>query len=430
MTEKLEDIELRSEEVQELLTKVPNWMIRWGNIVILALLLSLLLVSWVVKYPDIITTQIIVTTTPPPEKLVANSSGRLEKILIADRQKIEKNSPLAVIENTANYSDVFLLKAHIDSVKINADGLSFPFENLPPLQLGNIETAFALFEKEYLNYVQYKDLKPYSIDGNAQQFESYQLKERLQLLIEQKEIGQTELNLKKKELERFKQLHQKGVISTQEWETKNIDYLQQEKNIRNLSSQISQTRSSINDLNKNSQNTQVNKSKDDINLYRNTIQALNQLKKSISDWEQAYVLRSTIAGEVSFLQVWSENQFVNVGDNVFSIIPSSDKDFVGKVKAPAQNSGKLKIGQEVQIRLVNYPDREFGIIKGKVKSISLIPDKEGNLLLDISLPNGLQTSYQKQIDFQQEMSGTADIITEDLRLIERLLYQFRDVFRR
>src|SRR5690606_26160058 len=99
-------------------------------------------------------------------------------------------------------------------------------------------------------------------------------------------------------------------------------------------------------------------------------------------------------------------------------------------KAPAQNSGKLKINQAVQIRLANYPDREFGIINGKVKSISLIPDKEGNLLLDISLPDGLQTSYQKQINFQQEMSGTADIITEDLRLIERLLYQFRDVFRR
>jgi multidrug resistance efflux pump len=255
-----------------------------------------------------------------------------------------------------------------------------------------------------LNYLQYKNLKPYAIEGNSQQFESKQLKERLQLLLEQKEIGQTELSLKKKELERYQMLHQKGVISTQEWETKNIDYLQQEKNIRNLSSLISQTRSSINDLSKDSQNTEVNKSKDDINLYRNTIQAFNQLKKSISDWEQAYVLRSTIAGEVSYLQVWSENQFVNVGDNVFSIIPTAEKNFVGKVKAPAQNSGKLKIGQEVQIRLANYPDREFGIIQGKVQSISMIPDKDGNLLLDISLPHGLQTSYHKQIKLQQEMS--------------------------
>lgn len=78
----------------------------------------------------------------------------------------------------------------------------------------------------------------------------------------------------------------------------------------------------------------------------------------------------------------------------------------------------------------NYPDREFGIIKGKIKSISLTPDKDGNLLIDVSLPNKLETSYHKKIAFQQETTGTADIITEDLRLIERLLYQFRDVFRR
>jgi len=42
----------------------------------------------------------------------------------------------------------------------------------------------------------------------------------------------------------------------------------------------------------------------------------------------------------------------------------------------------------------------------------------------------LTTSYKKQIVFQQEMSGTADIVTKDLRLLERLLYQFRDVFKR
>ena len=56
--------------------------------------------------------------------------------------------------------------------------------------------------------------------------------------------------------------------------------------------------------------------------------------------------------------------------------------------------------------------------------------KDGNVLIDVSLPNGLTTSYNKQIVFQQEMSGTADIVTKDLRLLERLLYQFRDVFKR
>ncbi|SHM83062.1 hypothetical protein SAMN05443669_10953 [Flavobacterium xanthum] len=80
--------------------------------------------------------------------------------------------------------------------------------------------------------------------------------------------------------------------------------------------------------------------------------------------------------------------------------------------------------------MANFPDREFGILKGQVKNISLVPDQDGNLLIDVVLLDGLKSSYQKMIPFQQEMKGSADIITEDLRLIERLLYQFRDVFRR
>lgn len=130
------------------------------------------------------------------------------------------------------------------------------------------------------------------------------------------------------------------------------------------------------------------------------------------------------------MQLWAANQTVNAGDNVFVIIPDKEKGYIGKVKAPLLNSGKIRIRQEVNIRLANYPDREFGILKGLVQAISLTPDKDGNLLIDVSLPNALETSYKKQIVFQQEMSGTAEIVTEDLRLIERLLYQFRDVFKR
>ena len=135
-------------------------------------------------------------------------------------------------------------------------------------------------------------------------------------------------------------------------------------------------------------------------------------------------------GTVSFLQIWIENQTINSGENVFAILPNKKGAFVGKVKAPAQNAGKIKENQWVNIRLSNFPDREFGILKGKIKNISLTPDKDGNLLIDISLPDGITTSYNKEIVFQQEMSGTADIITEDLRLTERLLYQFRDLFNR
>jgi multidrug resistance efflux pump len=256
------------------------------------------------------------------------------------------------------------------------------------------------------------------------------LKERLLLTQQQYQISQNELQLKKQELERYRKLYEKGVIATQEWESKNLDFLQSEKNVRTISTQLSQMRSSINDLKRNSGNTRISESKDNINLLRNVLQSFTQLKKAINDWELMYVLRSSIKGEVSFMQIWVKNQTINSGEQVFTIVPTDSKKYIAKVKAPAQNSGKIKLNQTVNIRLANYPDREFGIIKGKIKSISLTPDKDGNLLIDVSLPNGIETSYDKKIIFQQEMSGTADIVTEDLRLIERLLYQFRDIFKR
>lgn len=428
MENKSKTFELRSEEVQEILTRMPHWMIRWGSMLVLLILILLFSASWIVKYPDIISTQILITTNIPPQKLISKSSGKIEIILVKDNVVVSKNTPLAVIENAANFNDVFLLKNIIDTV--NIDRNTFPFELLKYVQLGEVENAFAVFQKEYLANVLNTKLQPYKVEGKAQSYEAIQLRERLNLLVSQKEINQGELTLQKNDLERYETLYKKGVIATQELEKQKLIYLQAQKNYKSLLSTISQLKSSLNDLDRNSKITQINESKETINLERNVIQALYQLRKSVKDWELNYVLRSSIDGRVAFLQIWTDNQNVNAGDNVFSIIPFDGNGFIGKAKASVQNSGKIKIGQEVNIRLANYPDREFGIIKGNVKAISLTPDKDGNLLMDISLPNGLQTSYKKQIVFHQEMIGTADIVTQDLRLLERLLYQFKDIFRR
>ena len=429
MTEnKNTSFELRSEEVQELLTRVPHWLIRWGSVVVLTILVMLLLISWIVKYPDIVNSDIVITTNVPPQKLIAKISGKIEVILINDKTIISKNTPLAVIENTANYKDVFLLKSIVDT--INIQQTNFPFHKLQSIQLGDIESSFAVFQKEYSANELNKKLQPYKVDSNANSIESIQLQERLKLLESQKSINQKELELNKLDLERYQTLFNKGIIATQELEKHKLNYLATEKGYKNLLSSISSLKSSLNQLNRTSQTTTINENKENINLERNVIQAFYQLKKTIKDWELNYVFRSAIDGKVSFLQIWTINQTINAGDNVFAVIPNNENGYIGKVKAKAQNSGKISVGQNVNIRLANYPDREFGIIKGKIKAISLTPDKEGNLLIDVVLPNGLQTSYKKQIAFRQEMSGTADIITKDARLIERFLYQFRDVFAR
>ena len=170
--------------------------------------------------------------------------------------------------------------------------------------------------------------------------------------------------------------------------------------------------------------------KREVTLLKHVIQSLNHLKKAIGDWEYNYVLKSRIKGRVSFLNHWHTNQTISRGDLVFTVIPSGNLAFMAKLKTLIQNSGKIKVGQSVHIKLENYPDTEFGVLNGKVKNISLIPDREGWYLIDVELPQKLVTSYHKEIDFKPEMRGTAEIITEDIRLIQRFFYRFKEVLRR
>lgn len=428
MEENNTTFELRSEEVQDILTKTPNWMIRWGTVLIFGIIIMLFFTSWFLKYPDVVKTEIVITTNIPPEKLVAKTSGRIEVILVKNKSIVSENTHLAVIENAANYKEVLLLKSIVDKTNIDNLKENFPFNKLQNLQLGDVESAFAIFQKDYIADDLNSNLQPYQVENNAQKSESTQIKERLNLLLQQKEINEQELKLQKNEINRYTTLNSKGVISDQEFESKKLNYLQAEKNYKSLLSSISQLRSSLIDNSRASQGTQISGTKEAVNLDRGVTQSFYQLKKAIKDWELNYTLKSSIAGEVTFLQVWTENQTITSGDNVFSIIPTTQNGFVGKVKAPALNSGKIKMKQQVNIRLANFPDREFGVLKGEVKNISLVPDKDGNLLIDVVLPKGLLSSYRKQIPFQQEMKGSAEIITEDLRLLERILYQFRDIF--
>tara|TARA_R110001583_G_scaffold94649_5_gene238323 strand:- start:2219 stop:3511 length:1293 start_codon:yes stop_codon:yes gene_type:complete len=430
MSDKLNDIELRSEEVQEILTTVPHWLIRWGNVLFLTLILLLLFLSWFVKYPDIILSEGLITTEIPPQKEYAKITGKLDAILVEDKEQVNNNEVLAIIENTANYKDVYKLKSVIDTIQINNKAFDFPLNEMPILFLGDIEAQYALFENSYIQYQLNKELQPFSNEAFANRYSVSELNSRLRNLQSQKSINKTEVDIKNKNLIRYKKLFDKGVISAQDYENNQLEFAQAERNYKNIESSISQIREGISNAQKTTKGTEINKIKEEMTLLKHVIQSFNQLKKAIKDWEYQYVLKSDIKGQVAFLSYWNENQTVNQGDLVFTIIPSENSSFIAKLKTPVQNSGKIKIGQNVNIKLENYPDAEFGVLNGVVKNMSLIPNKEGLYLIDVELPKSLITSYNKKIEFRQEMRASAEIVTEDLRLIERFFYQFRQVLSR
>jgi hypothetical protein len=112
---------------------------------------------------------------------------------------------------------------------------------------------------------------------------------------------------------------------------------------------------------------------------------------------------------------------------LFALLPTSIK-LIARAELPVLGSGKVKVGQAVNIRLSNYPFEQFGMLQGKIESISEVPDKE-NYTVAISLTRGMTTTYNKKLNFTPQLMGETEIITEDLRVLERVFYQFRKLFR-
>lgn len=428
MPDTLDNIELRSEEVQEILTKVPNRMIRWGSLLFLILIFIILFLSWLIKYPDVIASDAMITTNIPPQKEYARITGNIDSIYVVDNQEVNKNQLLAVIENSAVTEDVLFLKSVIDTFAVSKEDFIFPISEIPILFLGDIDPFYANFENSYNDYVINNQFQPFSNEALANRISLSELRIRLANLMEQQRLNRSELELKKNDLDRSTSLFEKGVISSQEYENKQLEFINSERNYKNIGVSISQLNSEIALARKTSKGTLISKSREELQLLKNVYQAFTSLKKAIKEWENNYVLKSEIQGKVTFLNYWSENQTVFSGDQVFTIIPTKDSDYIAKLITPARNSGKIKKGQTVNVMLANYPETEFGVLKGKVKHVSLIPDNQGNYIVDVSLPNELVTSYGEKINFKQEMPAQAEIITEDLRLLERFFYQFRSVF--
>lgn len=153
--------------------------------------------------------------------------------------------------------------------------------------------------------------------------------------------------------------------------------------------------------------------------------AFKNMRTELNQWIQTFAIVAPYDGKASFSKYWSIGQYVTPGEEVMTIIPVENQ-LVGKLLLPTAKSGKVKIGQKVNIKLDSYPYIEFGVVQGTVQAISMMP-YEKNYLVDVTLPNGLYTNYGKNLQFSQEMPGTAEIITEDVTLFDRIYNPIRSV---
>lgn len=427
----ISSIEIRSEEVQEIMGYIPHWIIRQGIMLFFAVIIVFMVGSYFFKYPDVILSSIVVTTETPPAAIVARTTGKIQELFVLNNQKVDAGASIAILENAANYRHVFALKENLAALKSlpNRFDATGSLQIDQPYSLGDLQPGYSVFLKGYQDYryfirLDYYNKKMESIRLQIERYQTlYDRTERQTALMEQEFI------LSKQQYDRSIQLYKDEIISINEFENAKSIFLQKEFALEGAKSTMANQKIQLAQLEQNLMDLNQSYTEQKKQLELALTAAYENLSGQVAQWEQNYLLKTPISGMVAFTKYWSVNQNVRTGDTVVTVIPDNAGKIMGKVVLPIAGSGKVKEGQKVNIKFFNYPHTDYGIVQGIIKSKSLVAT-DNNYIVEVALPDGLKTSYGKELPFNQEMQGTAEIITEDIRLLARIFKPIISILKR
>ncbi|WP_312299203.1 HlyD family efflux transporter periplasmic adaptor subunit [Chryseobacterium sp.] len=416
MKSKIDLLDEQSDFSKEVLEKTPAWIITWGNSVFFVFIFILFLLAWMIKYPDIVSTQVEVTSENPPIYLVSRTSGKIGELNVVDGNNIKKDTWLAVIDNPAKTTDV----KKIDSIVNNyADVKSISI--LPDLKLGEIQSFYNELIKAQSQYKYFNTFNPQLVGISSNQDRINKVNNSQGEYNSQREIVRKEYEVKRKEFNRNKELFEQGVISKNEFEKSQIELLQTENRFKSYGSSISNLESDKSIIKKENVDLNLQKENQKIELSTNVENAIQELKAQILSWKTKYLIQAPMDGKINFFDIWQKDQYVKTEQTLFSIIPINNTGkYFARAKMPIDRAGKVKVGQKVNIKLLNYPFEEFGVLEGKVSKVTNVTN-ENVYYVNVELNKGLITTYNKKIT-PNNLTGQAEIITEDINLLQRFVY--------
>lgn len=421
-SQEIEAIQLREEHVQEILATPPNWLVSWGTTVVFGAMALLIAVAWWVQYPDLVNAPIILTTPQPPVQVISPTAGNLTKLLVKENQLVKSGQRLAIIKSLANPEDVFKLEQFLMPLHYLHPDTLLQLQLPKNPQLGELQAIYSDFVQYLENYQLYLEQQTELKQIPFLQQEISYLNELNLGLIQKDSTFQTEIKLAQQNYARQKEALDIGGIVAEKVEQIETQILQYKRQRQDIKLAILNNHIRVNELNNKIANIRQRTEEASKGQYILAKESLKRLKSELQQWLENYVLIAPIKGQIAFYQYWSEQQYILANTEVFTILPEI-KEVTGKIFLPVLGSGKVEVGQKVNIKLSAFPYREYGIIEGRVEQISLV-SKESTLMVNIKLPNGLKSSYKKELPFRQQMQGSAEIITKNRRLLERFIDSF------
>lgn len=418
------NIDVRNEEIQEILGTPPGWILRFGTLIFLIVIVLLIWLSYLIQYPDVVESEIIVSFNDPPTKLISPKSGFLNELHTRHNQWVKKGQLLISYNSEADYLDVLSLYEKLIQVK--------PTNPVSILSLTLTENYNIGALQKYL--LQFLDKqKQYNLKENGgvevanktdKQKQIISLENGIQYSLNLKEnlavqIENTQIQIKNEEaMVKMDKLSQSELNKTKDKLTVLVTNLNAtEAEIKDKQFKISNLKSDLVNLKLGSE-----KGREVALIEMNA--ALVQLKSNVSEWISLHLIISPLDGTVQVTNKFLKSgQYVNKDEPLLMVIPPQSNKMKGIMNIPFTESGNIRKNQTVLVRLNSYPSSKYGIIQGKVATSSSIALEDNEKLVSpvtVYFSKGLVTTTGYKVSTKKELSGTARIITQNKRFIQRL----------
>ncbi|WP_183574653.1 HlyD family secretion protein [Mucilaginibacter sp. X5P1] len=412
-----------TDDMQNIITTVPSWILRWGITLFFIILVLIVGLSALIRYPDIVKAQLTVESPSSPKPVVSKISGKIVKLLVHQHDRIKAGQLLAYLESTADHDKVLAMLGNLKELQKEVaanktiDNVLFIQGNNG--QFGELKSSCQAFFQEYLSY------KSSVINGFNLKKEAYLLNDLIdiaqqeQQLNIQKSIEQKDLDLATDEYQEHKKLSEQNVETPAEFRQQENKYLAKK-------SPLIQTEKAL----LTTKNNYSAKQKEILELRNQMIyerskfaQALNSLISKAEDWKSKYVLIASQDGTLVYSGTIQEGQVLVPNQEVFYVNQGNDA-FFGEMPISQNSIGKVKAGQRVLIKLKRYPYEEYGMLTGRIKYITDVPYKDSLFVSKVDFELQSRSDMKKPVHLKQGMIADADIITQDASILQRISRNF------
>jgi len=410
----------RSEAVNEIISDRPSFLVRWGLSVFLLVLLGVIGLSWFVRYPDIITANATLTSLNAPKAIVTKMAGKLVSLNIQEDDEVQAGTIIGAVESIGNPMQVLqldtLLVGLTQLIEANNTSNLKQYTHTKYAQLGELQTAYQTFVQALLTYCNYIPGGFFINKKSLLITDKERLQNLKQKLEAQKKLSEQDLVLEQKTMEAQELLLKEKIISPLEYRTAKSKLLSKMLSLAPADAGIISNAGQQTDK----QKEMMELDNEIVQQKMIFVQALSTFKNAVEDWKNRYLFISPLHGRVAFATFLQTSQQLQAGQTICYVNPENSS-YYAEMFIPQNNFGKVTTGQKVLLNFQAFPNQEYGSLVGKIDFISRIPTDSG-YLAKVGLTQGLTTNYNKSIQFRDGLIATSQIITKDMRLLQRMYF--------